>query len=31
MPGGSSLKGMDRVQQIKRLQDCVFMVRSFTK
>jgi len=30
-PTSASLKGMDRVQQIKRLQDCVFMVRSFTK
>jgi serine protease Do len=31
MPVASTLKGMDRVQQIKHLQDCVFMVRSFTK
>jgi len=26
---GSSLKGMDRVQQIKKLQDCVFMVKGY--
>jgi serine protease Do len=31
MPLASTLKGMDRVQQIKHLQDCVFMVRSFTR
>ncbi|MCW3080950.1 serine protease [Segetibacter sp.] len=27
----SNLKGLDRVQQIKQIQDCVFMVKSFTK
>ncbi len=27
--GGSSLRGMDRVQQIKKLQDCVFMVKGY--
>jgi len=31
MPTSSSLKGMERVQQIKQLQDCVFMVKSYTK
>jgi hypothetical protein len=25
----SSLRGMDRVQQIKKLQDCVFMVKGY--
>ncbi len=30
-PVTSSVKGMDRVQQIKQIQDCVFMVRSFTR
>jgi serine protease Do len=29
VPGSSSLKGMDRVQQIKKLQDCVFMVKGY--
>ena len=27
----SRIKGMDRVQQIKQMEDCVFMVRSFTR
>jgi serine protease Do len=27
----SNLKGMDRVQQIKQIQDCVYMVKSFSK
>lgn len=27
----SNMKGMDRVQQIKQIQDCVFMVKSFTR
>ena len=31
MPANSNIKGLDRVQQIKQIQDCVFMVRSFTK
>ena len=31
VPTASTLKGMDRVQQIKHIQDCVFMVKSFTK
>ncbi|WP_033411221.1 S1C family serine protease [Segetibacter koreensis] len=31
VPSTSRLKGMDRVQQIKQIQDCVFMVKSFTK
>jgi S1-C subfamily serine protease len=30
-PSVSNMKGMDRVQQIKQIQDCVFMVKSFTK
>lgn len=30
-PTTSNVKGMDRVQQIKQIQDCVFMVKSFTK
>ncbi|MDQ6814625.1 MAG: serine protease [Bacteroidota bacterium] len=30
-PAVSKLKGMDRVQQIKQIQDCVFMVKGFTK
>lgn len=29
MPSSSSIKGLDRVQQIKRIEDCVFMVRSY--
>jgi S1-C subfamily serine protease len=29
LPSSSSLKGMDRVQQIKKLQDCVFMVKGY--
>lgn len=29
LPTSSSLKGMDRVQQIKKLQDCVFMVKGY--
>jgi S1-C subfamily serine protease len=31
LTASSALKGLDRVQQIKQLQDCVFMVRSFTR
>ncbi|MCW3112091.1 MAG: trypsin-like peptidase protein [Segetibacter sp.] len=30
-PAVSKLKGMDRVQQIKQIEDCVFMVKGFTK
>jgi S1-C subfamily serine protease len=30
-PSVSNIKGMDRVQQIKQIEDCVFMVKSFTK
>lgn len=30
-PSVSNIKGMDRVQQIKQIQDCVYMVRSFTR
>lgn len=30
-PSVSKLKGMNRVQQIKQIQECVFMVKSFTK
>lgn len=29
LPSSSSIKGMDRVQQIKKIEDCVFMVRSY--
>ncbi|MBO9571472.1 MAG: trypsin-like peptidase domain-containing protein [Chitinophagaceae bacterium] len=29
LPSNSSLKGMDRVQQIKKIADCVFMVKSY--
>ena len=30
-PSVSNIKGMDRVQQIKQIEDCVYMVKSFTK
>lgn len=30
-PAVSNLKGLDRVQQIKQIQDCVFMVKGFSK
>jgi S1-C subfamily serine protease len=30
-PAISKLKGMDRVQQIKQIQECVFMVKGFAK
>lgn len=30
-PSVSNIKGMDRVQQIKKIEDCVYMVRSFTR
>lgn len=30
-PTSSNVKGMDRVQQIKQIQDCVYMVRSFSR
>ena len=29
LPAASLLKGLDRVQQIKRIQDCVFMVKTY--
>ena len=29
LPTNSRLKGMDRVQQIKKLEDCVFMVKGY--
>jgi serine protease Do len=29
IPSNSRLKGMDRVQQIKKIQDCVFMVKGY--
>ena len=29
LPLHSSLKGLDRVQQIKKIEDCVFMVKSY--
>lgn len=30
-PSVSNLRGMDRIQQIKQIEDCVFMVKSFTR
>jgi serine protease Do len=30
-PTVSNVKSMDRVQQVKQIQDCVFMVKSFTR
>jgi S1-C subfamily serine protease len=30
-PSVSTIKGLDRTQQIKQIQDCVFMVKSFTR
>lgn len=29
LPTASNLKGLDRVQQIKKIQDCVFMVKGY--
>jgi S1-C subfamily serine protease len=29
LPAASVLKGLDRVQQIRRIEDCVFMVKSY--
>ncbi|MET0243972.1 MAG: serine protease [Flavitalea sp.] len=29
LPAGSVLKGLDRVQQIRKIEDCVFMVKSY--
>jgi polyhydroxyalkanoate synthesis regulator phasin len=29
LPSSSSIKGLDRVQQIKKIEDCIFMVRSY--
>jgi serine protease Do len=29
IPAGSRIKGVDRVQQIKKIQDCVFMVKGY--
>lgn len=29
LPSSSSIKGMDRVQQIKKIEDCIYMVRSY--
>ncbi len=29
LPQSSSLKGLDRVQQIKKIQECIFMVKSY--
>jgi S1-C subfamily serine protease len=31
VPSVSTLKGLERVQQIKQMQDCVFMVKSFKR
>ncbi len=30
-PTVSNIKGMDRVQQVKQIEDCVYMVKSFSK
>ena len=30
LPTASNIKGLERVQQIKKIQDCVFMVKTFT-
>lgn len=30
-PSVSNIKGLDRVQQVKQIEDCVYMVRSFTR
>jgi serine protease Do len=30
-PAVSNIKGMERVEQIKQIEDCVYMVRSFTR
>lgn len=29
LPANTQIKGMDRVQQIKKIEDCVFMVKSY--
>ena len=29
LPSTSSIKGMDRIQQIKKIEDCIYMVRSY--
>lgn len=29
LPASSSIKGMDRIQQIKKIEDCIYMVRSY--
>ncbi len=29
IPSNSALKGMDRVQQIKKIEDCIFIVKSY--
>lgn len=29
LPSGTALKGMERTQQIKKIEDCVFMVKSY--
>ena len=31
IPTSTNIKGIDRVQQIKQIEDCVFMVKSFTR
>ncbi len=30
-PSVSNIRGLDRVQQVKQIEDCVYMVKSFTK
>jgi len=29
LPATASLKGLDRIQQVKKIEDCVFMVKSY--
>jgi serine protease Do len=31
LPNSNSLRGLDRVHQVKQISDCVFMVKAFTK
>ncbi|MDB5193126.1 MAG: trypsin-like peptidase protein [Segetibacter sp.] len=30
LPTASNIRGLDRVQQIKKIEDCIFMVKTFT-
>ncbi len=29
LSGASTIKGLDRVQQIKKIEDCIFMVKTY--